>query len=245
MKLSKRERFLLIFVFIFALGAVYYFYYLSPFMNGMKEIQKDIQNKQVQLQTLKTQDSALKVLDDQIADLQKQNTGILQKIPAGFNQPELLYFLQQVMGENGKKTSFNFELPVDLVKLDSTKATLSFITDYTKLKKLLTSLKESRLNNRILSLTVSTMQEKVEEITAETTDETDTENTTSSLDLSDDGMNTTDEDMASSSASAPSVDKSNHLQVILVVEFFNLKGEVLKLKPDWNTFNTGKTDLFK
>lgn len=247
MKLSKRERFLLIFVIILALGVVYYFYCLNPFMNEMKEIKNDIQSKELQLQTLKTQDSALQVLDKQIADLKQQNGDILKKIPTGFSQPELLYFLQKAVGENARKTSFNFELPVDLVKLDNTKATLSFFTDYTKLKKLLTALKESRFNNRILSLTVSTVQEKTEETTDEsTTPEETEENTASSAsDTETSGDTTNTKQLTASSVAALPVDKGNNLQAILVVEFFNLKGDALKSKPDWNTFNTGKTDLFK
>jgi len=150
------------------------------------------------------------------------------------------------------------------VKLDKTTATLSFNTDYTKLKKLLTALKESRLNNRILSLTVSTIQEKPEGTSAEAAEESappastetpgesaapltsDTADTTDvTLDTEQDITNLVAADISSSSASAPAIDKNYGLQVIMVLEFFNLKGETDKLRPTWNTFKQGKTDLFQ
>ena len=262
MKISKREKTLLIFVIFLALGALYYFYFLSPFMKEMKDIAAKTTEKETQLQVLNIQNSQLKILDEQIAELQTQNADILKTIPTGYNQPELLVFLYQLIQQNGQKTSYNFEETVDLVKLDNSKATLHFYTNYEKLKAVLKQLKECRFNNRIITMAVTLEEEKPASTktddtassatpskTVTTTTKTGNKTVTSTTTT---GSKTDTADTTARSGTTSTDTKSDTkkvnskypLQVVMVVEFFNLKGELSKETPEWIIDKKGKTDLF-
>lgn len=218
MKLSLRERILLIIVSVLALGAVYYFYFLTPYLKEMSEIQKDIDAKKVEFDMLSLQSGQLKVLDEQIEKLKTENKDHIEKLPIGFDQPEVLVFLHQLISQNAVKASFNFDPPKDFQKIDSMRASLNFYTDYTNLKKIVESLKACKFNNRIVTLTVSFKPEKPE---TETDNEAEEKTEVTELDTG-----------------------SYGLQVVLIAEFFNLKGEVPDKSYDFDTGAKGKADLF-
>ena len=162
MKLSKRERTLLIVVGVLALFAAYYFYFLSPFMADLAKIKTETEQKQAEVNQLSMQNQQITVLEKESANLAEKNKDILQKIPMGFSQPELLQFIYQLILEHGEKTEFTFDIPEDLVKIDSVKATLNFNTDYADLKQILASLKTCRFNNRIVTMEATKIDEETE-----------------------------------------------------------------------------------
>ncbi len=249
MKISKREKVLLVFAIVLALGAIYYFYFLSPFLTEMKDISAKATEKESKLQVLDIQNTQLQLMEKQIADLDAQNAEILKTIPSGYDQPELLVYLYQLIEKNGQKASYDFEEPADLVKLDNSKATLHFYTDYAGLKKVLQDLKESRFNNRIVTMAVTLEPEESDKkegaqksstsktTTTKTGNRTETTTTTTSGKTSAGSDDKTDSSSTVRNAKYP-------LQVVIVAEFFNLKGEPGKETPVWIVNKTGKNDLF-
>lgn len=209
MRFSKREKILLSIVLIVALGAVYYFYFLSPFLSEMKSIKDDILKKQSELDILSLENSQLQILGEQIKDLEAQNDELSKKIPIGFDQPDLINFLHGLMEKYAQKMSFDFEAPADLVKIDKIKTTLRFFTNYVNFKAILRQLKESRFNNRILMMDAGIID-------------------------------------ASSVSGAPEANSQYNLEVIMMLEFFNLKGEIPSGRAyDFYTPGSGRSNPFK
>jgi Tfp pilus assembly protein PilO len=226
MKISKREKILLIFALVLGLGAIYYFYFLNPFLADMREIAAKTAEKESKIQVLTIQNTQNKILDEQIKELETKNAELLKTIPTGYNQSELIVYLHDLINQYGKKTSYLFEEPEDLVKLDNSKATLSFNTSYEGLKAILLQLNTCRFNNRITIMTVMLEEEKKSE--TKTTNKTTKKTSTAS---------TTKTTATASTTKYP-------LQVLMVMEFYNLKGEADIATPAWIIDNKGKTNLF-
>jgi septal ring factor EnvC (AmiA/AmiB activator) len=223
MKLSRREKILLILVVVLALGAVYYFYFLTPFTKEMTQIQSDIAQKQTEFSTLNMQNGQLKLLDKQIDDLKTQNKELLDKIPTGFDQADLLNFIYDLTKSKSDKTSYIFEQPVDYVKIDCQKATLTFNTNYGNLKEILNTLKTCRFNNRIVLMVATT---KEQEAAKPSDNEGDGK--------SEDGEETAD-----------TGNPAYTLNVVLTVEFYNIKGDIpADKKYDFGNGSKGKSNLF-
>jgi len=259
MKLSKREKILIAIVVVLGLGAAYYFYFLTPFLAGMAEIKKDTDAVKVEVDALNIQKSQLKVLDDQITKLQSENKILLSRLPVGFDQPELIAFLDGLFKDKAVKAAYTFDMPVDFQKIDSLRATLDFKTDYANLKEILNTLNASMFNNRVLSLT-ATLQAPEPAADTAVTEEADTTDVSGTDEADTDVIGTQEADTPLNETERTATQQpategtageetlktdSYIIHVLLIAEFYNSKGEIPADKTyGFDTGLKGKADLF-
>ncbi len=211
MKLSKREKMLLIIVSIILCLVSYIFLFLQPTLTEISKL--DSQNKSNQTtiqanQVLKaTIDAAVKDIVAAEATLEEYNDNIKK----GFDQPAVLYYLYKTMNNYGKKVMISFNGAGELGHIKYCNISVSMIGTYEGLKGVMKEFANSDYFIKVTQLVVD--NQPTAEDSGPPSDESDTDKGS----------------FADNFTSTPLDEEDNLLNIGMVLEFYNI-GD--KIPPD-------------
>ena len=252
MNITKREKKLIILVVILALFCVYYIYFLSPYLADVESLNKQKSSDQIQLSTQDQLQAEIDQLDLLIASNQADIAKYSEGISTGFDQPAILYYLEQTINQYAQKVMFSFESTSRFGQMEVCPVKVTMVGTYENLKKLLTALADGKYFVKITSLSASQTS------TIEYTPFSDeTINNNGAEDIADDTVDDTTaeniapdntEDMTGEDTPSDAVDVENPadidseitLDITMMLEFYNIQGEI---PPDATySFDQGDVD---
>jgi len=155
MKLTKRESIFLVVALVFAVGILYYTYFLSPLKIELDRIEKEISSKHQKLIQLKTQAQRINELERMVLYSEAELMEKYQDIPIGFDQAELMVFLEGLLNPLGDQIRIEFAEVVDMKSYQLGTVNVMMLTTYPNLFQVLRRLEEAPFRNRIKRLGVT------------------------------------------------------------------------------------------
>lgn len=230
MKVSKREKTLLITVLMLAIVCGYYLLFLKPYLTEMSDLTIQKANSETQVQTYTQLKKNVDQINDQIEEKKLEIIEYSNDILIGFDQPPVLVYLEEAVGRYAQKQMFLFLPPEYIGQMSSSPVKVTMITTYDGLKGFI-----EEVSNSQYIITVSNIQASVasstepDSFTEEGVDDT-SKNEPERLDTG-----------------IPALDESdNLLEVTLELKIYSMYGEVPadKVYPfDNESYNYGG-DIF-
>ncbi|MDF2537651.1 MAG: hypothetical protein K0S76_672 [Herbinix sp.] len=163
MKLTKREKVLLLSALIVITAAVFIMYIYLPLTKEINDLQIKSEDLTFQLQDAKTKNRLIIDLEKQITEAKAVMKDKQEDILKIWDQAELLVFVENILNGLCDKESIDF---YDAVELDNIKAGdvgVKFKTDYNQLKNILANFEEAKYYNTITSLAIDEVEENATE----------------------------------------------------------------------------------
>ena len=152
MKVSKRERTLLVIVLMLALVSAYYLLFLKPYLSEMSELNIELANSETQAQTYAQLKVNIDNIDAQIEQKRSEIDEFSHEIDAGFDQPPVLVYLEDTVGKHGQKNMFNFGLSEQVGQMIISPVTITMVTTYDGLKGFISDVTEGEYIIKITSI---------------------------------------------------------------------------------------------
>ena len=233
MNISKREKKLIILVVILAVFCVYYIYFLSPYLADVESLNKQKSSDQIQLSTQDQLQAEIDQLDLLIASNQADIAKYSEGISTGFDQPAILYYLEQTINQYARKVMFSFDDTSRFGQMEVCPVKVTMVCTYDNLKKLLTALADGEYFIKITSLnasqtstfdTINSTNEDPVDTASDTTADT-TSDTTAGTTENNTGDVTPDSTPDETEISADSASEKT-LDIAMTLEFYNIQGDI-------------------
>lgn len=140
MKMTKRERSLVIVLIILVFVLAYWMLFLNPHINAMDEIAGQKTDAQTQLFEMSLKQVQYEELQKQIADKDKQIGDFGKSIPEGYDQPAVIVYLKETIGKNAAKQVFAFAEPGQSGQMLACPVSVTMRCTYEGLKNVLSDL---------------------------------------------------------------------------------------------------------
>lgn len=140
MKMTKRERFLVIVLLILVVVLAYWMLLLNPHINAMDELAGKKTDTQTQLFDMSLKQVQYEELQKQIADKDKQIGDFGKSIPEGYDQPAVIVYLKETIGKNATKQVFAFTETEQIGQMLACPVSVTMQCTYDGLKKVLSDL---------------------------------------------------------------------------------------------------------
>ena len=155
MKLSRREKVLVVAGSIIVIVVLYLLYFLVPYLNNMNDANKKLSGAQAQLNTLNIEAAGAAQLDDIIKNSNNTLKTKWSSIPVGINHARILLYLKELTDGKAENVSVAVPQPIQAEGSFQTQLfTLDFNTSYPELLLILDNLKKNALYNRVTLLKV-------------------------------------------------------------------------------------------
>ncbi len=233
MSISKRERTLLIIVALLALFGAYYLLYLKPCTDDIKELNAEIETKELQVFANNQQKSKATQFQQDIDEINAQLKSYGENAAHQFDQPPVLEYLSKTVNDYGLKNVIAFSRTDQTGAIERYEIAITMITNYDGLKGLLSALEKAPYLLRISALEIDTGGERtlLNTDTAADTDE-DTNSDTpadAGTDETADTVETTGTDTAATDGTQNiTVDIASEKQVTvkMTLDFYCLSDEI-------------------
>lgn len=113
MKISKREKVLLVLLLVAIVGYVYFNFFYLPLETEITDLESDLIVKETELTTLKSEMTELGDLEDRLEDQKKELFLLSNKYYNTFNQENFILLLNQIKDEDFKILSMDFDIEED------------------------------------------------------------------------------------------------------------------------------------
>lgn len=154
MKLSKRELILLILVFVIAAGALYYTRFYTPIKDDIKVLQDESDDLMIKINNLNMQKNRIPDLKNELSTLQNEFSELTSDFLLGWDEPLLLVYLENMIGDNAIKKKSTFYLSEPEAYYSSGTIDLELVTNYPNLKGIIKELEEAPYYNKIQAIDV-------------------------------------------------------------------------------------------
>lgn len=155
MKLTKREKVLLIFALIIAILTFFVVYVYLPLQDKIDILQKESDDLALQIQDAKTKEIQIKSLEIELDEMVKKVDEEYKDILQIWDQPELLNFIEVTMKNYCEKQSIDFFDPIDVSSIRTGEITLKVKTDYENLQRLWKDFEKSKYFNTLQSFAIN------------------------------------------------------------------------------------------
>lgn len=153
-KLSKREKVLISLLLVLACVAGYFFLYLTPQNNLVKELEAGIAEKTQELDAAELRLLRFAALTNESDKNLLDWAALIENIPEGFNDADILTRIQKIIIPHTDNVSIAFpDGGTALEEMTIYPVTIGFTTGYETLKDILTSFYWEDTENRIINLT--------------------------------------------------------------------------------------------
>lgn len=172
MSISKRERMLLIIVALLALFGAYYLLYLKPCTDEIKELNSDIETKELQVFANEQQKNSTEQLQKEIDSMDEQLEEYGDSAAYSFDQPPVLVYLSKTVGDYAVKNSIEFKRTEQTGVVERYEISIEMTGTYDEFKKVLNALEKAPYMIRISGLMIETplLDTSTQTDTAESTD---------------------------------------------------------------------------
>lgn len=228
MKVSKREKTLLLIVLMLAIVCAYYLLFLKPYLSEISALNIQKSNSETQVQTYTQLKNNVDIINEQIEEKKLEIIDYRNDLLIGLDQPSVLVYLEKAVGKYAQKNMFVFGIPEFLGQMSTSPVKVTMLTTYDGLKGFM-----NEISNGEYIINVSSIQaiiasntqdgEQTAEDNNDSSDTTTSENPTISIDGSD-----------------------NLLEVTLELKVYSMLGEVPTDKEygfDNNSYSYGG-DIF-
>ncbi len=156
MSISKRERMLLIIVALLALFGAYYLLYLKPCMDEIKELNSDIETKELQVFANEQQKNNAEKLQQEIDSMDEQLAQYGDSAAYSFDQPPVLVYLSKTVSDHAVKNSIEFKRTEQTGMIERYQINIEMMGTYDEFKKVLKALEKAPYMIRISGLMIET-----------------------------------------------------------------------------------------
>lgn len=101
MKLTKRERILLLGALIIAVGIMFFNYIYFPLKEDIKELKTQSEELSIQINEVKQKQALVETLEEQLFKLQEDSDTIYEDVLKTWDEPEILVYIEETLGELG------------------------------------------------------------------------------------------------------------------------------------------------
>ena len=130
MKVSKRERTLIIVVLLLAAVSAYYLLFLKPYMTEIGDLNVQKANSEIQVETYAQLKANIDLLDAQIEEKEAEIIEYSKNITVGFDQPPVLVYLEDTVDKHAQKMMFAFGMPHYVGQMTIIPVTITMKTTY-------------------------------------------------------------------------------------------------------------------
>jgi Tfp pilus assembly protein PilO len=155
MNISKREKTLLIIVFVLALIGGYYMFYLKPCIEDIRSTNTEIETLEMQKSASEQQNAQAENLQAQVNEMGAQLTLYGDSVTHTFDQPAVLSYLSSKLGQYAVVAGIQFDRATTTDIIEQYEITVAMVTTYDQLKQALDTLEESPYLIRISQLTIA------------------------------------------------------------------------------------------
>lgn len=200
MKMTKREKSLILIVPVLAILCVYIIYFLQPNLDEINTLQSDLNVKGIDVSNNDQLVNTITSLDNQIEEGNAQLLSYGNGIISGFDQPSIFMYIKESIGDNATKISTNFTDISPLGQLQVCYATVTMIGTYEGLKNILYALDNGKYLVKVSGLA---MERPASETTSEPSEQD-----------------------SATPTPVPSALDMRLLSIALYIEFYNYPGDV-------------------
>ena len=154
-KISNREKLLLLVV--LALVVIYFFIdkMYTPITDEVKELRKQSEDLAIQVDNMDDKEELIADLSTQVETLQKEIDEVNKDIFVVWDDPELLVYIEKVMGKYGEVKSEVFAEALDATGYWTGDVTLSYEANYENIKKLMSEFEKNKYFNTVVTFDIS------------------------------------------------------------------------------------------
>lgn len=134
MKVSKREKSLLLVVLLLAIVCAYYLLFLKPYLSEMSELTIQKANSETRVQTYTQLKNNVDIINEQIEEKKLEIVEYSDDILIGIDQPPILVYLEKAVGRYAQKNMFIFGPPEYSGQMSSSPVQVTMLTTYDGLK---------------------------------------------------------------------------------------------------------------
>lgn len=134
MKVSKREKTLLLIVLMLAIVCAYYLLFLKPYLTEISDLNIQKTNSETQVQTYTQLKKNVDLINEQIEEKRLEIVDYSNDILIGFDQPPVLVYLEETVGKYAQKNMFVFGIPEFIGQMSTSPVKVTMLTTYDGLK---------------------------------------------------------------------------------------------------------------
>lgn len=134
MKVSKREKTLLLIVLMLAIVCAYYLLFLKPYLTEISDLNIQKTNSETQVQTYTQLKKNVDLINEQIEEKRLEIVEYSNDILIGFDQPPVLVYLEETVGKYAQKNMFVFGTPEFIGQMSTSPVKVTMLTTYDGLK---------------------------------------------------------------------------------------------------------------
>jgi len=152
-KLSRREKFLLVLLLLVIIGAAYYSLYYKPFSENLMKVQTEINEKKERISSYQMKKAVLPKLKENIEKLEKELDDYYKEnnIDSRYNAAVIIVYLEELLGRhNAEQRLIELSEPVNGQHYNSADIEVIFRADYEKAKQIINEL-ESGMYKQFIS----------------------------------------------------------------------------------------------
>lgn len=155
MRLSKREKILLILVLLIGSAVAYYLLFLQPCLDEINKLNSQIISDQNLISTNKLLKKNIETVEQGIIDDENKMAEFGDSIKSAFDQPAVLVYLYETMNNYGKKVQINFSDSGALGQIKLCKVYVSMVGTYDALKSVMEEFAGNEYFIKVTSLTAA------------------------------------------------------------------------------------------
>lgn len=218
MSISKRERILLIIVALFALFGAYYLLYLKPCTDEIKELNSNIETKELQVYANEQQKNSAERLQEDIDGMDEQLAQYGDSAAYSFDQPPILVFLSKTIDDNACKNLIGFNRTEQIGMVQRYEIKIVMTGTYASFKQVLSALEKAPYMMRISGLMIDT---DVQATPVGTDTQTDTDESAEA-----DTDNGTAPEAVTTAPETVNLSSNKQIMVTMSLDYYCLPGEI-------------------
>jgi Tfp pilus assembly protein PilO len=200
MTMTKRERTLVMILLVLIVIGAYWLLFLSPYIEDMKVLKAQNEEKQTLLFNRSQQQLKMDELLKSLSDNEQKVAELSAGIAHGYDQPAILVYLEKTVKAHAVKQTFSFGETKQAGQMIACPVTVTMRSSYDGLKSVLSALADGEYFVKVTGLTAQ--QGQAEEVTTTETTE--------------------DGETVSSTTTQP----SDKLNITLNLEFYSMTGDI-------------------
>lgn len=161
MKLSTREQNLLWIILVFLIGFLVYNYSYTPLQEEIETLKSKSSELEFEVEKLQGIELLIETSKKEITEYQDRLKNDHNDIPATWDQAELLYHSDQIIGKSATKRQVTLEINDDEeIEVASGFVNLNIAANYKNLNTILDSFENSKYLNELTAMSIMTKEEE-------------------------------------------------------------------------------------
>lgn len=157
MKLTRREKFLLILLLIVVIGAGYYSLFFRPFNEKLTSVQSEISDLKSKVSDYKMKSTAFSRLKEKVDELEQEVTTYLEEnnIDSKYNAAVIIVYLEELFSKyNVKQLEIGLAEPIEEQFYKSASLNISFSGSYENIKLVINELESGKFKQYITNIVI-------------------------------------------------------------------------------------------